>query len=94
MNAYPDRQDIDHSLVRVAIDAKCLLSIGSDSHAVHELAYVDIVVAHLITAGAPLERVVNYWPLPRLEAWLNGSGIAPGESIRGDGGHKLTGGIH
>lgn len=70
VNAYPDRQDIDHSLIRVALDAGCLLSIGSDSHSVHELAYVDIAVAHLVTAGAPFERVINYWPVPDLEAWL------------------------
>jgi putative hydrolase len=74
VNAYPDRQDIDHSLIREGVDAGCLFSIGSDSHAVHELAYVDIAVAHLITAGAPFERVVNYWPLHRLEAWFRRKG--------------------
>lgn len=71
-----------------------MLSIGSDSHAVHELAYIDIAVAHLITADVSFERVVNYWPLPRLKAWLNEKRIGPRESIRGYGGHKVTGGIH
>lgn len=32
--------------------------------------YDDSAVAHLVTAGAPFERVINYWPLPELEAWL------------------------
>jgi len=94
VNAYPDRQDIDHSLIRVALDAQCLFSIGSDSHAVHELAYVDIAVAHLVTAGAPFERVINYWPLPDLEAWFQRKAQSgPKETSRGGGGHKVTGGI-
>lgn len=70
INAYPDRQDLDHTLVARAAAAGCLLSLGTDSHDPEEMAFMDIAVAHLVQAAVPADRVLNYWELPALEAWL------------------------
>lgn len=70
VNAYPDRQDLDATLIPEAARAGCLFAVGSDAHAPHHLAWVDIAVAHLVRAGVPPDRVLNTWDLPALEGWL------------------------
>jgi putative hydrolase len=70
INADPDRQDLDHTIIPMAIDAGCLLTVGTDSHAPEQLAWIDIAVAHMIRAGVPRERVLNFWRTDDLERWL------------------------
>ncbi len=70
INAYPDRQDLDFTLAGPAARAGCLISLGTDSHAIRHLGWMDVAVAHLIRAAIPRERVLNYWSLPELERWL------------------------
>jgi histidinol phosphatase-like PHP family hydrolase len=66
----PARQDVDYSLARAALDAGCLFALDSDAHTTAQLAYAETAVAHARLAGIPTDRVVNYWPLDRLLAWL------------------------
>jgi histidinol phosphatase-like PHP family hydrolase len=70
INAYPDRQDLDFTLAGPAARAGCLISLGTDSHAVRHLAWMDVAVAHLIRGGIPREGVLNYWSSSDLERWL------------------------
>jgi putative hydrolase len=70
INAYPDRQDLDFTLAAPAARAGCLISLGTDSHAVRHLGWMDVAVAHLIRGGIPRERVLNYWRSSDLEGWL------------------------
>ncbi|HEV8338464.1 MAG TPA: PHP domain-containing protein [bacterium] len=71
INAYPDRQDVDFTLAGPAARAGCLISLGTDSHAVRHLGWMDVAVAHLIRAGISRERVLNYWNVAALERWLS-----------------------
>jgi putative hydrolase len=43
--------------------------VCSDAHAVSQLAYVNITMAHARLAGIPADRIVNCWPLDRLLDW-------------------------
>lgn len=70
INSAYDRQDIDYALAGAAIDAGTEISLGTDSHSLHELPWMDLAVAHLIQADVPRERVLNYRSVKSLEEWL------------------------
>jgi putative hydrolase len=67
----PARQDLDHMLASRALDAGCLFALDSDAHTTPQLAYAETALAHARLAGIPVERIVNCWPLDRLQAWLS-----------------------
>ena len=65
----PARQDVDHDLARVAVEAGCLFALDSDAHSVPELRYAETAIAHARLAEVPVDRVVNCWTADRLLAW-------------------------
>ena len=65
----PSRQDVDFELAADAARAGCLIAVDSDAHAVDQLQYAEIGLAHARLAGVPADRVVNTWPLERLLEW-------------------------
>jgi putative hydrolase len=69
LDGDPWRQDLDHALARVALEAGCLFALDSDAHAGDQLFYSEFALAHARLAGIPAERVVNAWPAERLLAW-------------------------
>ena len=50
IDCYPDRQDLNVGLLRVAKEAGCRISIGTDSHAPSQLAFMDLGVAAALLA--------------------------------------------
>ncbi len=70
LDGDPSRQDLDCTLAVQAVAAGCLFALDSDAHAVSQLWYTDLAMAHALLAGIPLERIVNCWPLDRFRAWL------------------------
>jgi putative hydrolase len=67
----PARQDIDHELARLALDAGCVFALDSDAHGVADLAFAETAIAHARLAGIPSERVINSWPTERLLEWAS-----------------------
>jgi putative hydrolase len=65
----PARQDVDHDLARVAVEAGCLFALDSDAHSVPELRYAETAIAHARLAEVPVDRVINYWTADRLLTW-------------------------
>jgi putative hydrolase len=72
IDAYPDRQDLDVSLLELARDAGCRISIGTDAHAHWQLEWIDLGTAAALAAGIPRERILNLMPLDDLLAWASG----------------------
>lgn len=70
VNASVLRQDLQPSLARAAAEYEVLVTIGTDSHSIGELRFVDYGLASVILAGIPRERVVNTWPLEQVGAWI------------------------
>jgi histidinol phosphatase-like PHP family hydrolase len=70
VNAYPDRQDLDYTLLTRAVELGCTISLGTDSHAPAQLRFIDVALAHLARAGVPMARVLNYRGPAELEEWL------------------------
>jgi putative hydrolase len=66
----PSRQDVDYDLARQALEAGCLFALDSDAHTTGQLAYAETAIAHARLAGIPAERIVNYWTIDRLLAWI------------------------
>jgi histidinol phosphatase-like PHP family hydrolase len=65
----PARQDIDHDLAHLAIDAGCVFALDSDAHGAADLEFVETAIAHARLAGIPAERVINSWAVERLLEW-------------------------
>lgn len=72
VNSRPERRDPPDELLRLAVDAGCLLSIDSDAHAPGQLDFLDHGCARAVALELPLERVVNTWSLDDLLAWSRG----------------------
>jgi putative hydrolase len=51
------------------MSAGCLFAIDSDAHAVSQLRYTEIAMAHARLAGVPTARVINCWELDDLLEW-------------------------
>lgn len=69
-NGHRDRLDLPAEWVSVASGRGAVFAANSDAHRVGEIDNVSNAVAVLQRAGVGLERVVNTWPLPVLETWL------------------------
>jgi histidinol phosphatase-like PHP family hydrolase len=64
------RQDIDHELASVALEAGCLFALDSDAHSIGELPFTDYAIAHARVAAVPADRVVNCWAASKFDDWL------------------------
>jgi putative hydrolase len=71
INSRPERRDPPMRLIAVALEAGCLFSIDTDSHAPGQLDFLDYGCARATEAGVPPERIVNTWPLDRLLEWTH-----------------------
>jgi putative hydrolase len=59
IDAFPDRQDLEVSLLEVARDSGVWVSIGTDAHRPNEQTHLEFGVAAAIAAGFPPDRVLN-----------------------------------
>lgn len=71
INSRPERRDPPSRLIALALEAGCLFSIDTDSHAPGQLDFLDYGCARAVAAGVPAERIVNTWPLDRLLEWTH-----------------------
>lgn len=70
INSSPDRQDVDFELAGRAGRAGCWISLGSDSHSLREMTWLDLARGHLALSGVRAGRVLNFLSGRDLEAWL------------------------
>jgi putative hydrolase len=70
LDGDPARQDLDYTLASRAMPSGCLFALDSDAHTTAQLAHAEIAIARARLAGIPVDRIVNCWPLERLEAWM------------------------
>ena len=70
IDTYPDRQDIDLSLLKIARRHGTRISLGTDAHHPWQLGFIDLGLAALVRAKIPTERVINFMPLKQLQAWI------------------------
>jgi histidinol phosphatase-like PHP family hydrolase len=69
VDCYPDRQDLNVDLLRLAKQEGCWISIGTDSHGPSQLAFIDLGIAAIFLAGINPDRVLNFLSLDQLQNW-------------------------
>ncbi len=70
IDSYPDRQDLNVDLLRLAKEAGCRISIGTDAHHPWQLEFIELGIAAAQLAGIKRDRILNYMPLEDLLAWV------------------------
>ena len=69
VDCYPDRQDLDVELLRLAVNEGCRISLGTDAHAPWQLFFIDIGLAACIEVGVDPDRIINFMPADALLEW-------------------------
>jgi histidinol phosphatase-like PHP family hydrolase len=73
IDAYPDRQDLDVKLLKIARDSGVKLAIDTDAHSPAQLMFIELGLAAAAAAKFPVERIVNLMPVDQLLAWTKGA---------------------
>jgi DNA polymerase (family 10) len=70
VNANPHRLDLSDVHCRLAIERGALLAINTDAHGAEDLDLMRYGVMTARRGWVPADRVINTWPLERLQEWL------------------------
>jgi putative hydrolase len=69
VDCYPDRQDLNVRLLKLAREHETRISLGTDAHHPWQLEFVELGLAATIRAKIPAERIVNFMPIDNLKSW-------------------------
>ena len=69
IDCYPDRQDLNVALLKIARDHGTRISLGTDAHHAWQLEFIDLGVAAAFRAKIAADRILNFMPLIELQAW-------------------------
>jgi histidinol phosphatase-like PHP family hydrolase len=69
IDCYPDRQDLNVELLKIARDQGTRISLGTDAHHSWQLEFIDLGLAAALRAKIPGERMLNFMPILELKAW-------------------------
>jgi len=73
IDAYPDRQDLDLTLLRAAKESGVKISIGTDAHHPWQLLFIELGLASALLAKIPAKRILNFMSCDELLAWASQS---------------------
>jgi putative hydrolase len=77
INSRPERLDPPKRLLRLAVEAGCLVSIDTDAHAPGQLDWQHHGCERAARCGVPVETVVNSWPADDLLTWAGDHAVRP-----------------
>ena len=70
IDCYPDRQDLNVALLKIALDQGTRISLGTDAHHAWQLEFIELGLAAALRAKLPPERIVNFMPIIELKKWI------------------------
>jgi histidinol phosphatase-like PHP family hydrolase len=70
IDCYPDRQDLNVELLKLARAAGCRISLGTDSHGPLQLGFIDLGLAAALSSGIEHDRILNFMSLNQLRNWV------------------------
>ncbi len=70
IDGYPDRQDLNVDLLKLAKKAGCRISLGTDSHDPLQLRFMEYSLAAASLAGIPHDRILNFMTAQELRQWV------------------------
>jgi histidinol phosphatase-like PHP family hydrolase len=70
IDCYPDRQDLNLALLKIAKKEGCRISLGTDAHHPWQLEFIELGLAAALKAKIPAERIVNFMSILQLKGWV------------------------
>jgi histidinol phosphatase-like PHP family hydrolase len=71
IDSYPDRQDLNVALLKIARAHGTRISLGTDAHHPWQLDFIELGLAAALRAKIPADRILNFMPVLELKAWAN-----------------------
>ena len=69
IDCYPDRQDLNVTLLKIARQEGVRISLGTDAHHPWQLEFITLGLAAALKARISPDRIVNFLPLGELKQW-------------------------
>jgi histidinol phosphatase-like PHP family hydrolase len=69
IDCYPDRQDLNVTLLKIAREQGTRISLGTDAHHPWQLEFIDLGLAAALQAKIPADRIINFMPVADLKSW-------------------------
>ena len=70
IDCYPDRQDLNVDLLKIARKQGTRISLGTDAHHSWQLEFIELGLAAALQAKIPAQRIVNFMPTLDLKTWV------------------------
>jgi histidinol phosphatase-like PHP family hydrolase len=70
IDCYPDRQDLNLSLLKIVRTEGTRISLGTDAHHPWQLEFIELGLAAALKAKIPADRIINFLPLGDLRRWV------------------------
>jgi histidinol phosphatase-like PHP family hydrolase len=70
IDCYPDRQDLNLDVLKIARTQGTRISLGTDAHHPWQLEFIELGLAAALQAKIPAERIVNFMPTLDLKTWV------------------------
>ena len=70
VDCYPDRQDLNVALLKIAREHGTRISLGTDAHHPWQLEFIEFGLAAVLRAKLPPQRIVNFMPVMDLKNWI------------------------
>ena len=70
VDCYPDRQDLNVKLLKIAREHGTRISLGTDAHHPWQLEFIELGLAAILRAKIPADRIVNFMPVEQLRSWI------------------------
>jgi histidinol phosphatase-like PHP family hydrolase len=70
VDCYPDRQDLNVNLLKIARDYGTRISLGTDAHHPWQLEFIELGLAAVMRAKIPEQQIVNFMPILDVKHWI------------------------
>jgi histidinol phosphatase-like PHP family hydrolase len=70
VDCYPDRQDLNVQLLKLAREHGTRISLGTDAHHPWQLEFIELGLAALLRAKLLPQQIVNFMPIVDLKRWI------------------------
>ena len=70
IDCYPDRQDLNLSLLKIARREGVRISLGTDAHHPWQLEFIELGLGASLKAKIPAERIINFMSILQLKQWV------------------------
>jgi len=70
IDCYPDRQDLNVALLKLAREHGTRISLGTDAHHPWQLEFIELGIAAALQANIPTDQIVNFMSVLNLKRWI------------------------